>query len=925
MEQHTECPVQKGLFNDVTALDIGIGIIHGAETMAVPQETNPEIDVPPLPPLAAPPLTSISVANNSITSCNTNNSPLTAPSMNTGTNGTRVTSDTGITTEETPAQPVAVTIQNVVYEYNTNGVALSVPNASAVHVEFNARDSYRDGYDSDGKLGPFFDAVMDEGTDESDDDEELPTASAAPLPREATNTAGEEPQPAPVPLLDEDSVKVMNVAQLKDELRKRKLTVNGVKQVLQERLLSFLRNPNSNNNLPGPGTTAAGQNVTTAGFSEGAAWKELKTEDEIVPEPNTNRNLVGPTVPTGEREFTKRNFTETFDRPPFTAMSPVIDIGRNGKPVKNRRGEVQWTNEIREKGRANKEWVDKQGLTEFSKPSDWFEALLPLKKDKDSPRGMVSISDWTSYLNTRAIISNAGNPSHIYPDFTPFSPQEVKQFIGLYILQGLSPSPQVKQKFKPHHEDYVNGNDLCYQVFGKKGERRHKQFKTFFAIQDPLKLTPPKTTHPNWKVDPFLGWIQNVSMAAWDLGKEISADEQTIGFKGNHQDKQRISYKREGDGFLADAVSEDGYTYTFYFRNMPAPKKYIIQKFSPLHARVLFMFDQFKESHHICGLDNLYNSTKFAREAYVGKNSTMVHGVTRKSGRGLPSCVLQEEIKNVKDAEKVRGQTKAAVLEGDPDCPNLVAFSVYDTKPVHFLSMSCTELKWVEKVKLVFDKTEEKRVQLRFLRCKINDDYNNGMNGVDMADQLRGSYRIDRWMRKRKWWWAIWMWGVQVLLVNAYVLYKTAHLFMWKKNKKSLMSHYEFRRQIALAWLLSDREKIGNNKKRTRTISDMSSSASSTKSRKVCDASLDPNSGSLRMRLDDDQHFPINNTNTKRPCCSLCHWVEQEKDIKNRSGIIACDKCNVFLYISCFKPFHTVSSVSKLRSEVLKNKQVSKE
>jgi len=63
----------------------------------------------------------------------------------------------------------------------------------------------------------------------------------------------------------------------------------------------------------------------------------------------------------------------------------------------------------------------------------------------------------------------------------------------------------------------------------------------------------------------------------------------------------------------------------------------------------------------------------------------------------------------------VRGLTKAAVLEGDKLCPNLVAFSVYNTKPVHFLSMSCTSLKWVERVKLVFDRKTEKRVQMRFL------------------------------------------------------------------------------------------------------------------------------------------------------------------------------------------------------------------
>ena len=55
------------------------------------------------------------------------------------------------------------------------------------------------------------------------------------------------------------------------------------------------------------------------------------------------------------------------------------------------------------------------------------------------------------------------------------------------------------------------------------------------------------------------------------------------------------------------------------------------------------------------------------------------------------------------------------------------------------------------------------------------------------------------------------MWGVQLLLVNAYILYKTTHLIMWKKDKKSLMSHYDFWHQIALAWLLGDDGSSTNN------------------------------------------------------------------------------------------------------------------
>jgi hypothetical protein len=55
---------------------------------------------------------------------------------------------------------------------------------------------------------------------------------------------------------------------------------------------------------------------------------------------------------------------------------------------------------------------------------------------------------------------------------------------------------------------------------------------------------------------------------------------------------------------------------------------------------VLFLFEQFKE----CSQDNLYHSIKFSRQASVGGKCDMEHGVTRKSGRGLPSSVFQEEI-----------------------------------------------------------------------------------------------------------------------------------------------------------------------------------------------------------------------------------------------------------------------------------------
>jgi hypothetical protein len=54
----------------------------------------------------------------------------------------------------------------------------------------------------------------------------------------------------------------------------------------------------------------------------------------------------------------------------------------------------------------------------------------------------------------------------------------------------------------------------------------------------------------------------------------------------------------------------------------------------------------------------------------------------------IPACILQDEVKKAEKAA-VRERTKAAVFEGDPECTDLVACIVYDTKPVHLLSTAC--------------------------------------------------------------------------------------------------------------------------------------------------------------------------------------------------------------------------------------------
>ena len=92
-------------------------------------------------------------------------------------------------------------------------------------------------------------------------------------------------------------------------------------------------------------------------------------------------------------------------------------------------------------------------------------------------------------------------------------------------------------------------------------------------------------------------------------------DEQTTGFQGQHPSKPQITHKNEGYGLQCDALCNDWYNFNFYFRHEPPPVKYTSIRLSPLHARLMALFDEVTDEYHECGVDNMYMSEKFCRDA----------------------------------------------------------------------------------------------------------------------------------------------------------------------------------------------------------------------------------------------------------------------------------------------------------------------
>ena len=89
---------------------------------------------------------------------------------------------------------------------------------------------------------------------------------------------------------------------------------------------------------------------------------------------------------------------------------------------------------------------------------------------------------------------------------------------------------------------------------------------------------------------------------------------------------------------------------------------------------------------------------------------------------------------------------------------------------------------------------------MRFLCQNQIDKYNHEMGNVDIADQLRVFYRMDHWLRNRKWWWAILFWALGVILTNSYVLY-TKICDDEEVPKEFRYTHYEFLKEVGLYWM----------------------------------------------------------------------------------------------------------------------------
>jgi hypothetical protein len=251
---------------------------------------------------------------------------------------------------------------------------------------------------------------------------------------------------------------------------------------------------------------------------------------------------------------------------------------------------------------------------------------------------------------------------------------------------------------------------------------------------------------------------------------------------------------------------------------------------------------------------------------------------------------------------------------------------------VHILSTAAKEVRWIVKQRGVWSAAAQKRAMMNYLRLNVIEDYNMRMNSTDIADQLRGNYRPDLFMRQRKWWWAIFIWAIGVASVNAYRIY----CVLWdEENAKKTpglpkkWSHKEFREQLVYDLIFDGYD--------VKTVSSSSSGSTSavksvtyydlTSNRGIMDYLTEYRvemitkarlgNGYFKYRLNRERHnwMPLSREQNAR--CQYCYYIlkndipkESQKSYEdltqNRVRVHRCLVCHVNLCPRCDPIFRGV-------------------
>jgi len=323
--------------------------------------------------------------------------------------------------------------------------------------------------------------------------------------------------------------------------------------------------------------------------------------------------------------------------------------------------------------------------------------------------------------------------------------QEVCSYVGLRFPMGL-------QSKRDQREWWSTDPLMSSSVFAKTMTRDRYDALTsalHFAAEDRL-----------WKLRPVLDVLESTYRSVFVPNKNVTVDESLWAFKGCHHAIQYNPSKRARRGLkVYKLCSSDGPEagYTAAFKIYMGQDRGVFPSSKKAITDLLEKADLLDKGYQL-HTDNWYTSPTLFH--YLQARKTSAVGTVRLNRRGMPS-----------DLQASRGQIDFRSSKTGIICRQWV-----DKRPVTMLSTAHTS-------KVVTLPPNRRGVERS--KPEVVVDYNNGMKGVDLSDQLAQSYPSTK--KTVKWYKKIFFYLLDMTTTNALAIHRALG---------GKLTQYEFRKEL---------------------------------------------------------------------------------------------------------------------------------
>ena len=343
--------------------------------------------------------------------------------------------------------------------------------------------------------------------------------------------------------------------------------------------------------------------------------------------------------------------------------------------------------------------------------------------------------------------------------WVPTTADETWRYLAVRIRQGIVVLPDLHMYWQDDYRD-------SYIVQLMTRDRFHLLHRNFH-ISKPARRAQRQTVVE--KTAPFYHQCQRLFKAYYQPGREMALDETMIRFQGRSSWITVIKGKPVPVGYKLYTVASDGYLLDF---RIYRGKGGYDSPQNVLHHVVVDLVQHWQGANRWLFFDNLYTSPDLCDELLqMGIRSC---GTCRPNRAGLPAD-LKTERQRLGKGEFVcwqRGQLGCVLWN--------------DARPTAFL---CTHRR-VDSVTHIPASDHMPATR----RLSVAMDYNKNKGHVDVADQLRSYYVVER--RGRRTWPALAWWLLDSCINNAY------KLWCLQTGTKPELLHFreQLLRQIAAAY-----------------------------------------------------------------------------------------------------------------------------